>query len=281
MVFLKPRMELERRSVAEPDVDEQSVGRHLLDAFFRLADALRRVDLEAAVLELTANDHADCGIVVDIQHGWHFLHLTASGKGRSKHNTSTARSSIAVPATCPRERGWRYHAMLAIDLSGRRALVAGVADDGGYGFAIAKALAEAGATVCIGTWPPALNIFRTLVERGKIDDSLQMKNGEKLVFERIYPLDAAYDNLEQAPEDVRTNKRYRDIGDFSVEGLRARMVADFGQRPLDLVVHSLANSPDIKQPLLETSRSGYLTAVSVSAYSMISLVSRLGPVMRS
>src|SRR6185295_484645 len=105
MVFLKPRMKLERRSVAEPDVDEQSVGRHLLDAFFRLADPLRRVDLQAAVLELTANDHADGGIVVDIKHGWHLLHLTATGKGRSKHNTSTACVSIAISATCPRERG--------------------------------------------------------------------------------------------------------------------------------------------------------------------------------
>src|SRR5688500_19860311 len=44
--------------------------------------------------------------------------------------------------------------MLNIDLKGRRALVAGVADDGGFGFAIAKALAEAGASVCVGTWPP-------------------------------------------------------------------------------------------------------------------------------
>ena len=38
--------------------------------------------------------------------------------------------------------------MLSIDLTGKRALIAGVADDGGFGFAIAKALAEAGATVC-------------------------------------------------------------------------------------------------------------------------------------
>ena len=44
--------------------------------------------------------------------------------------------------------------MLAIDLRGKRALVAGVADDGGYGFAIAKALAEAGATVCTGRVVP-------------------------------------------------------------------------------------------------------------------------------
>ncbi len=47
--------------------------------------------------------------------------------------------------------------MVAIDLRGKRALVAGVADDGGFGFAIAKSLAEAGATVCVGTWPPAFD----------------------------------------------------------------------------------------------------------------------------
>src|SRR5712691_3215273 len=76
--------------------------------------------------------------------------------------------------------------MLKIDLSGRRALVAGVADDGGYGFAIAKALAEAGATVCVGTWPPALNIFRTMLERGKLDESRSLSNGDKLTFEKIY-----------------------------------------------------------------------------------------------
>jgi enoyl-[acyl-carrier protein] reductase I len=170
--------------------------------------------------------------------------------------------------------------MLKIDLTGRRALVAGVADDAGYGFAIAKALAEAGATVCVGTWPPALNIFRTMLERGKLDESLRLSSGEKLTFEKIYPLDAAYDELAQAPEDIRTNKRYRDTGDFSVDGLRARLVQDFGERPLDIVVHSLANAPDIKKRLLDTTRSGYLTALSVSAYSMISLVSRLGPLMR-
>ena len=59
--------------------------------------------------------------------------------------------------------------MLNIDLSGKRALVAGVADDGGLGFAIAKALHEAGASVCVGTWPPALGIFQTLLRRGKLD----------------------------------------------------------------------------------------------------------------
>ncbi|PYP14362.1 MAG: enoyl-[acyl-carrier-protein] reductase [Gemmatimonadetes bacterium] len=170
--------------------------------------------------------------------------------------------------------------MLSIDLKGKRALVAGVADDGGYGFAIAKALAEAGATVCTGTWPPALNIFLNLLERGKMDEARRMADGALLVFEKIYPLDAAYDTLADAPEEIRTNKRYREVGDFSVAGLAQRFVQDFGAQPLDIVIHSLANGPEVKKPLLETSRGGYLTAVSVSAYSLVSLVARLGPLMR-
>ncbi len=170
--------------------------------------------------------------------------------------------------------------MLNIDLSGRRALVAGVADDGGYGFAAAKALAEAGASVCLGTWPPALNIFRNLLDRGKLDDSRLLSSGAKLEFEKIYPLDAAFDSLGEAPEEVRSSKRYRETGDFSIEGLTQAIRADFGEQSLDIVVHSLANAPDVKKPLLETSRSGYLAAVSVSAYSLVSIVSRLGPLMR-
>ena len=170
--------------------------------------------------------------------------------------------------------------MLPIDLTGRRALVAGVADDAGYGFAIAKALAEAGASVCVGTWPPALNIFVNLLERGKLDESRRLSNGSLMEFERIYPLDAAFDTLGDAPEDIRTNKRYRDVGDFSIDGLATRLTSDFGTPALDFIVHSLANGPEVKKPLLETSRSGYLSAVGVSAYSLISLVSRLGPLLR-
>src|SRR5919106_6500701 len=170
--------------------------------------------------------------------------------------------------------------MLSIDLRGKRALVAGVADDQGYGFAIAKALAEAGATVCTGTWPPALNIFLNLLERGKIDEARRLADGSTLAFEKIYPLDAAYDTLADAPEDVRSNKRYKDVGDFSVDGLVQRLKADFGERPLDIVIHSLANGPEVKKALMETSRAGYLTAVSVSAYSLVSLVGRMGPLMR-
>jgi len=170
--------------------------------------------------------------------------------------------------------------MLSIDLRGKRALVAGVADDAGFGFAIAKALAEAGASVCVGTWPPALNIFLNLLERGKIDESRRLNDGSLLQFEKIYPLDAVYDTLADAPEEIRTNKRYKDVGDFTIEGVRQRLEQDFGAPALDVVVHSLANGPEVKKPLIETSRAGYLAAVSASAYSLVSMVSRLVPLMR-
>jgi len=170
--------------------------------------------------------------------------------------------------------------MLNIDLNGKRALVAGVADDAGFGFAIAKALAEAGASVSVGTWPPALNIFENLLRRGKMDESRKLSDGKLLEFERIYPLDAAYDRFEDAPEDVRANKRYVERGDFSIAGLATQLVKDFGEKPLDILVHSLANGPEVKKPLLETSRAGYLAAVSVSAYSLVGLLARLGPLLR-
>ena len=170
--------------------------------------------------------------------------------------------------------------MLSIDLTGKRAFIAGVADDGGFGFAIAKAFVEAGATVCVGTWPPAMTIFQNLLERGKMSESMRLANGSTMAFERIYPLDAAFDTLEDAPQDIRDNKRYKERGDFSIQGAAARLREDFGAQGLDIVVHSLANGPEVKNALLDTSRRGYLEAVSVSAYSNIALVRHLAPLMR-
>ncbi len=170
--------------------------------------------------------------------------------------------------------------MLPIDLSGKRAFIAGVADDGGFGFAIAKAFAEAGASVSVGTWPPALGIFLKMLERGKMEESMTLSDGRKLEFEKIYPLDAAYDTLSDAPTDVLENKRYKEQGDFTIEGLTASLRRDFGDKGLDIVVHSLANGPEVRKQLVDTSRAGYLTAVGVSAYSNISLVRNLAPMMR-
>ncbi len=64
--------------------------------------------------------------------------------------------------------------MLKIDLKGKRAFIAGVGDDQGYGWAIAKSLAEAGCELILGTWPPVLKIFKMGLESGKFDESRKL-----------------------------------------------------------------------------------------------------------
>lgn len=170
--------------------------------------------------------------------------------------------------------------MLTIDLKGKRAFVAGVADDVGFGFAIAKHLAMAGATVTLGTWPPTYGIFTKLIQLGKIKESLALPGGGSLEFERIYAFDGDFDTLEGVPAETRENRRYKEHADFTIQGVADALRRDLGDRPLDIVVHSFANGPEVKKPLLQTSRKGYLSAVGSSAYSFVSMVSRFGPLLR-
>ena len=168
--------------------------------------------------------------------------------------------------------------MLPIDLSGKRALVAGIADDKGYGWAIVRSLAQAGASVCVGTWPPTMKIFTKSLERGKLDMSLP--GGGELELERIYPLDAVFDTPDDVPEEVRGDKRYVDLEGYTIQGVANALRRDFGEDCLDIVVHSLANGPEVQNALIDTSRAGYLAALSASAYSLVSMVQRFGPLMR-
>lgn len=76
---------------------------------------------------------------------------------------------------------------------------------------------------------------------------------------------------------MATSKRYRDFSGYSIQEVVDSISKDFGK--IDYVVHSLANGPEVTKPLLETSRDGYLAANSASAYSLVSMVSRFGPIM--
>lgn len=167
--------------------------------------------------------------------------------------------------------------MLSINLKGKKAFIAGVGDDQGYGWAIAKALAEAGATILIGTWTPMLKIFTTALEAGKFDESRKLSDGSLMKIEKIYPLDAMFDTPEDVPADILENKRYKDVGGYTVSEVAKRVADDFGT--LDILVHSLANGPEVQKNLLETSRKGYLIALSASSYSFISLLKYFAPIM--
>ncbi|KAL5545471.1 hypothetical protein UlMin_005158 [Ulmus minor] len=166
---------------------------------------------------------------------------------------------------------------LPIDLRGKRAFIAGIADDNGYGWAIAKSLAAAGAEILVGTWVPALNIFESSLRRGKFDESRKLPDGSLMEITKVYPLDAVYDNPEAVPEDVNSNKRYAGSSKWTVQEVAESVKQDFGS--IDILVHSLANGPEVIKPLLETSRNGYLAAVSASSYSFISLLQHFVPIM--
>lgn len=165
--------------------------------------------------------------------------------------------------------------MLTINLKGKRAFIAGIGDDQGFGWAIAKALAEAGATILVGTWTPILKIFTSSLNAGKFDGSRQLSNGELLEFAKIYPLDASFDKPEDVPEEIRENKRYKEVEGYTISEVAAAVHQDFGN--IDILVHSLANAPEVQHPLLKTSRKGYLAAMSASSYSFVSLLSHFGP----
>lgn len=167
--------------------------------------------------------------------------------------------------------------MLSIDLKGKKAFIAGIGDDQGYGFAIAKALAEAGAEIIIGTWTPIVKIFTMSWNAGKFDESRKLSNGELMNYLKVYSLDAAFDTPSDVPEEIKNNKRYQEVSGYTISEVAEAVRADFGH--IDIFVHSLANGPEVKKPLLETSRAGYLAAQSASSYSFVSLLAHFGPIM--
>lgn len=167
--------------------------------------------------------------------------------------------------------------MLPIDLSGKRAFIAGVGDDQGYGWAIAKVLAEAGAEIIIGTWPPLLKIFTKSLAAGKFDESRRLSDGSMMEIAKVYPMDAAFDVMEDVPEEIRESNRYKNESEYTISEVVKAVERDFGK--IDILVHSLANGPEVQKPLLETSRKGYLSAVSSSSYSFVSALSHFGRIM--
>lgn len=166
---------------------------------------------------------------------------------------------------------------LKIDMEGKIVFIGGVADSTGYGWAIAKACAEAGAKVLLGTWPPVLPMFQMGIERGQFVDDSKLSDGSEMIISKVYPLDATFDTKELIPEEVANSKRYKKLTGYSIQEVVDAVAADYGK--IDYMVHSLANGPEVTKALLDTSRAGYLAASSASAYSLVSMVSRFAPIM--
>merc|ERR1712176_1550009 len=115
------------------------------------------------------------------------------------------------------------------------------------------------------------------LKKGQFDDDSLLSDGSKMEIAKVYPLDAVFDAPDDVPDEIQNNKRYAGLDGYTIEEVAKAVEADYGK--IDILVHSLANGPEVTKPLLETSRKGYLAASSASAYSFVSLLQNFGPIM--
>lgn len=168
--------------------------------------------------------------------------------------------------------------MIPLDLSGKVAFVTGVADNVGFGWHIAKALQAAGAEVVLGVHPRVRKIVQNFLTRDKYAESraLPFDVAGEFSPKAVLGCDASYDTWDDVPDEVRAQKGYTD-GDVSISG-SAEALKELVPG-VDIIIHSMAFSPEIAKPHVEVSRSAYLTAMGVSSYSLIALSRAMLPLM--
>ena len=171
--------------------------------------------------------------------------------------------------------------MIGIDLTGKNAFVTGVADDGGFAWQIAKSLKAAGAKVYLASHPRTVSIVQRLLRRAGSAEGRKLPYGIEGEFQPdgLLGCDVAYDTLEDIPEEMREQKGYKDQ-DVSIEGAMKKYTEVSGGAPIDILIHSVAFSPEIQNSHLETSRKAYLLAQSISAYSLVGLCRAAMPLMK-
>ncbi len=176
--------------------------------------------------------------------------------------------------------------MIPLDLSGKVALVTGVGDNVGFAWHIAKALQAAGARLAFAVHPRLMNIVENILDSDHADDVLSraLPHGAgTLTVEKMLPCDVGFDTMADVPAETRDDRRYKRVeerhGDYSVQGAVDAVGKEFGG--IDVLIHSVAFSPEITHAAIATSRKAYLTALSVSAYSLTALLRAAQPYMEN
>jgi enoyl-[acyl-carrier protein] reductase I len=170
--------------------------------------------------------------------------------------------------------------MIPLDLGGKLALVTGVGDNVGFAWFIGKALQAAGARLVFACHPRLMGIVESILARDADAESRALPYGAgTLKVEKVLPCDVSFDRMEDVDEKTRSDRRYQRHGDYSIQGLMRALGQEFGA--IDILIHSIAFSPEIKNPAIHTSRAAYLTALSVSAYSLTALLNAALPLMEN
>lgn len=166
--------------------------------------------------------------------------------------------------------------MSILDLTGKTAVVTGVADNVGFAWHIALALANANASVIICPHPRVVGILERFLEKDKYEDSRKLTNGGELKPKAIIPCDVSLDSFSDQ-ETLIQEKGYEN-GDVSIDGMIKKVASVTNH--VDILIHSVAFSPEIQKTHMEVSRRGYLTAMSISSYSLVALTRGLLPLMK-
>jgi len=165
-----------------------------------------------------------------------------------------------------------------IDLAGKVAVVTGVADDVGFGWHIAKALQAGGADVYLLSHPRVVSIVERFLTRDKSAEERKLPFGAgEFKPKALIGCDVACDTAADISDAQREEKGY-DKGDVSIEGAFAK-VKELTPH-VDIVIHCVAFSPEIAKTLPEVSRKAYLTAQSISAYSLTAMARAARPLMK-
>jgi enoyl-[acyl-carrier protein] reductase I len=136
--------------------------------------------------------------------------------------------------------------MRTIDMSGRTAMIMGVANQRSIAWAIAEALGEAGCRLAF------------------------TYQGER-VQQNVTKLAAKYEDALIMACDVTS--------DDQMDGVFARLEREFGR--LDVLIHSIAfaRREDLEGEFRDTTRDGWHTALDISAYSLVALAHRAARLM--
>jgi len=131
-------------------------------------------------------------------------------------------------------------------LTGKKALILGVANDRSIAWGIAKALKAQGASIALTYMNDAIH-------------------------KRVEPLAQELGADFIALMDVSNDDHY--------PALKKVVEEKWGK--FDILIHSLAfaDKDDLSKPFLQTSRKGFLMACDISAYSLVGLCQHLEPIM--
>ena len=168
--------------------------------------------------------------------------------------------------------------MIPIDLRGKVALVTGVGDNESFAWFIAKALQAAGAKIVLACHPRVVGIVESFLTRDMDTASRKLPyGGGELKAEKIFPCDASYDTMADVDEATKNDKRWNKFPFYAIKEVVDAVGKEFGG--IDILIHSIAFSREIKNRQLDTSRTAYYEALGISAYSLTSLLRAAEPYM--